>query len=101
MTAPGYVPSSAQLARFRGQCSSCQAPVLWAVTTAPGERPMPVNIKPDAERGNVFLNISGRELFATVLKRGKASGMRERGIPLHTSHFRECPHAAMHRKTRR
>lgn len=78
------------------QCSSCHEPIIWARTQL-GER-MPVDAKPDPERGNVILTGAPPHVRAGVLTHGQASGARAAGQRLYTSHLATCPHAARHRR---
>ncbi|GAA1962081.1 hypothetical protein [Amycolatopsis minnesotensis] len=86
------------LAPWRGTCATCGLPVLWATT--PAGKAMPVNPEPAPERGNVLLSIRSGQLVAGVLRRGQAAGARDAGLPVHTSHFTDCPHADQHRRPR-
>lgn len=88
------------LAPFRRICRSCRAPILWAFTTASGER-MPLDEKPSAT-GNVVVHISEEQpprLMAGVLTRGQVDGARLDGKTLYRSHFVSCPDAARHRRS--
>lgn len=79
------------------KCRSCSAPIIWT-TTANG-KPMPVNAMPSAT-GNVMLGCDHGKTTAEVLGRNRAAGARDNGVPLHVSHFVDCPHAKAHRRTR-
>lgn len=86
---------------YRGTCSSCRAPILWAHTAA-GER-MPVDEKP-VDDGNVTIYIEDvpqrPRLIAGVLTRGQAAGARAQDQMLYRSHFVSCPNASGHRRSR-
>ena len=69
-------------------CKSCGARVVWARTFATGA-PIPLNPTPIIG-GNL-------ELVGGVAWYRKPSS----DVPLYTSHFVDCPHAAAHRKGRR
>lgn len=73
-------------------CKSCGASILWAKTA--GGKLMPVDVEPDAARGNVLV-VDGK---AEVLAGDKLSDAFLARIQLHTSHFATCPGAAAHRK---
>jgi len=90
--------TAVNLAPYRDTCRSCGADIAWATTS--GGRPMPVNLVPNPEIGNVALTVHKGTLLAGVLGRNQAAGARGRGMQLHTSHFVECPHADQHRKPR-
>lgn len=85
---------------FRAVCRSCREPILWAHTTATGER-MPLDEKPTAS-GNVVVHISEEKqprLMAGVLTRGQVDGARLDGQKLYRSHFVSCPDSARHRRS--
>lgn len=96
-------PTTADLARAQGHCSSCSAPILWA-ETARGKR-MPIDPRP-SDVGNVLL-IVGRDaegkprLVAEVLSLGRRQGARRAGKTLRLPHWKSCPDADRHRRTRR
>jgi hypothetical protein len=77
-----------------GECKSCTAPVIWAVTTL--GKPMPVDPEP-AEGGNVALSWRAGHVLAEVLSVTKQFGR----TGLRKSHFATCPDAAAHRKRRK
>lgn len=83
---------------FRDRCRSCREPILWAVTK--NDRRMPVNPEP-SDAGNVMLARQDGELRAAVLGHNQAAGARDSGVALHTPHWRDCPNADDHRRTRR
>jgi hypothetical protein len=101
MTPPPPAGRHDPLNAFRAACGSCQAPILWADTTA-GER-MPVDEQPVPD-GNVLLHITDDspkpKLIAGVLTRGQAGGARDRQERLYRSHFSSCPNASGHRRSR-
>ena len=71
-------------------CNYYGAAILW-LTTGTGKR-MPVDARPDRERGNVMVDTKhGR---ADVLGRGQAAGARADHRPLHLHHRLTCPHAS-------
>jgi hypothetical protein len=72
------------------RCKSCDAEIVWAITTS-GKK-MPVDVTPSSI-GNVVLALDGMNLYATVTSQDDPR-------PRHTSHFATCPHAATHRKER-
>ena len=76
------------------RCSSCGAPIVWAVTDA-GKR-IPVDVATSA-RGNLAL-VSEWTQGGTVLR---ASVVKPGDVPLcHLSHFATCVNAALHRRPR-
>lgn len=87
-----------ELGPFRDHCRSCSKPILWAMTR--NDRPMPVNPTP-SDAGNVLLARQNGVLRGQVLNRGQADGARAAGAALHTPHWRDCPNADDHRRTRR
>lgn len=68
-------------------CRSCEAPVIWTVTTT-GKK-MPIDEQP-SPRGNLVY-VEG------VARASTAEDQRLRR-PLYTSHFATCPDAARHRR---
>lgn len=77
-------------------CSSCHAPILWAVAEATG-RSMPLNAAPDPVDGNVEV-IPGAAGARLPTARVHAQRPMFTEHPTHTSHFATCPYAADHRK---
>jgi hypothetical protein len=75
------------------RCSSCQAAIVWAVTTK-GAR-MPVDAAP-ADDGNIVLIDTAGGIQAIVVRPGEFPGQKR-----HRSHFSTCPNHAQHRKARR
>jgi len=77
-----------------GQCSSCQAPIIWAVT-ANTLRRIPVDLDPvGPDAGNVLLTATGGEPRAEVVRNpARLFGARW----VYRSHFVTCPFAAHHR----
>lgn len=73
-------------------CKSCEAPVIWAETTA--GKMMPVDAEP-SDQGNVELTLGpvGRPPRADVHRRPLDDGPLGR-----TSHFVTCPEAGSWRK---
>jgi hypothetical protein len=78
------------------KCSSCGAPILWAVTEA-GKR-MPLDYD-EHEGGNVFLFRSppgsGKPWTCKV---GRQEDAPPQFASRHFSHFATCPNAAEHRR---
>lgn len=77
------------------RCSSCDAEIRWAISTASGKL-MPVDALPaKGIVGNILLTERNGQLWATVLSKAAAlSAPKER----HVSHFATCPNSASHRK---
>ena len=76
-------------------CRSCQAPIIWAVSTAT-RKPMPVDeaVTPD---GNVEICVRlGNQVIATVHPVGGLFPATDQ--PLRKSHFATCPQADEWRK---
>jgi hypothetical protein len=70
-------------------CTSCGAPIIWAVTVSGAA--MPVDVQPSA-RGNLLLEESEdprQPPFATVVRGRQPAGPK----PLRLSHFATCPDA--------
>jgi hypothetical protein len=76
-------------------CSTCKAPILWAITS--GGHPMPIN--PDlVADGNLRLEHGpGAMPHVFVVP----PSQREPGEMLYVAHFRTCPYADQHRRPRR
>ena len=79
------------------QCSSCHAPIIWAVTEATG-RNIPINANPDHVNGNVELMPPPAEGLHMPIARVHAQPPMLPEYPLHTSHFATCLYADRHRK---
>lgn len=92
------MPAALDLTPWGGNCTSCRAAVVWAVSDA--GRAMPVNPKP-SDVGNVTLAVHRDRLVGGVLSHSKAVAARAHGVPLHTSHFVDCPDADNHRRRNR
>ncbi len=76
----------------RDKCGSCQAEIIWAVTTR--GKDMPVNADP-APGGNVALDYRpGQDPLARVLTTTQQFGRNN----LRLSHFATCPQAPRWRK---
>jgi hypothetical protein len=94
------------------RCSSCDAPVLWAVSAASGIR-TPLNPDPHPEGNLIPVNADGTPLShataASVVQSGRArvaslaasarAGHQLPELRWH-AHFVTCPNGARHRKTR-
>lgn len=86
--APAVASEPAQLevgAEPATVCSSCGAPIVWALTPA-GKR-MPFDAEP--------LEVRGLYLIDT---RSRNASTLETPYPIHRTHFATCPHAQRHRK---
>ncbi len=75
------------------RCSTCNAPIIWAVTER--ARDMPVDVEPVAD-GNISLQDRGQGMaplarVLSVAKRFGRTGLRQ-------SHFASCKDAAQHRR---
>jgi hypothetical protein len=73
------------------ECSSCKAPVLWAITPK-GER-TPVDPKINMEKGNTLV-LAPKNLHAylAVVLSGKALAQaRKAGADLRVNHWSTCP----------
>lgn len=75
----------------RDECQSCQAPIIWCLTTS--AKRMPVDYEPSPE-GNIALRPGGMGPLAVVLGVAKRFGRTD----LRTSHFSSCPQAGQWRK---
>lgn len=69
------------------ECSSCGAPIRWAMTA--NGKPMPLDFEP-VSNGNVVVR-HGRAIIAgmTILEPNELR---------YVSHFATCPNAASHRR---
>lgn len=99
----GRTPTLGDLLPRRRVCSSCPAPVVWAVTAS--RKAIPVNPTP-SNTGNLLLELQPVEgqpdhLVAHTLRRNQISGARAAGQLLYRTHFTDCPRAAQHRRPRR
>jgi hypothetical protein len=74
----------------RSKCRSCEAAILWAVTTKGSLMPVDADPHPD---GTLVLIDNHGELFVR-----HPSPMFDADKPLHRSHFATCPDAKEHRK---
>lgn len=81
-----------------GECRSCGAPIIWAVTDA--GKAMPVDPIHDPGNGNIALHRAAGEIRAAVVPARKAAAMRAAGHPMYIAHFGSCPHADRWRRTR-
>jgi hypothetical protein len=72
------------------KCTSCSAPILWAVTI--NDKFMPVDAEPSPD-GNVELIEEGRIRRAIVHTQPLLAP-----ISLHKPHWATCPNASEHRK---
>ena len=75
------------------KCSSCDAPIVWAVSAKTGKR-IPIDAAPVAD-GNIVLSGTLRVLVAHVYGPGQLSPA---GHAHYKSHFATCPNAGQHRK---
>lgn len=79
-----------------GRCRSCQAQVIWAVTTA--GNPIPLDPEQDPDGLITLDKIPGhRKPVATVWSKGNRPPA---DTPTYTTHFATCPNAGRHRKER-
>lgn len=74
-----------------GQCSSCKAAVLWALTPK-GER-TPVDAAVNMEKGNtlVLAPKNLRTYLAVVLSGKMLDRARSAGVDLRVNHWSTCP----------
>lgn len=72
----------------RDQCNHCAAPIRW-MTTVAGKN-MPVDAKPDPDRGNV-VRLGGR---VGVLGPSQAAAARAAGQQLYLAHAASCAFAS-------
>lgn len=92
-------------------CSSCRAPIVWAMTD--NGRRMPVNLDPvstavllpEARDGNLVLwyevNDAGNPTGPQNVSFATDEQKRDLNVPLWKSHFVTCPYATSHRKAAR
>ncbi|NMO00859.1 hypothetical protein HH308_06485 [Gordonia sp. TBRC 11910] len=98
---PSFVPDRGSFVR----CKRCHEQFFF-VETVKNKR-MPVDVAP-ASDGNLIIHKRGpdeegnpRLPFGSVVSGLQAEGMREAGIRLYVSHFRDCPYAEEFRKKAR
>lgn len=79
------------------QCSSCHAPIVWALS--PAGKASPIDAYVDTAKGNVMLlRPQGfLHVLAVVLTKDALRIARENRMPLHLSHWATCPDAPAHR----
>jgi hypothetical protein len=77
----------------RAECDSCQASVIWTITT--NAVAMPVDYEP-SDGANIALEWRAGKVMSRVVKTALAFGRTD----LRTSHFATCPNAAQHRRKR-
>lgn len=73
-------------------CRSCQAPILWGITSK--GKAMPLDLEP-VEAGNVFLSPDGS---ARVLNKAALEEARLTNTPLRKSHHATCRHGRAWRR---
>lgn len=78
----------------RGNCRSCDAPIVWAKTAA--NRRMPVDPDPHPAGNIRFVS----DDLIDILGKKAANEARISGADLHRSHFATCSNADGHRKSR-
>lgn len=81
-----------------GQCSSCKAAVLWALTPK-GER-TPVDAAVNMEKGNTLV-LAPKNLhtyLAVVLSGKMLDRARSAGVDLRVNHWASCPNREQHRQ---
>lgn len=79
-----------------GSCRACGASIRWVVMAETGNR-NPLNLHPDDDKGNVWIDKVGVGHVANEEQRTQA---RERKYPLFLSHFATCPEAARFKKAK-
>ena len=90
-----FTPAPMAVLRNRvSRCRSCNAEVVWAVTTrqVKGElrmRNAPFDLSPEPD-GNIRLTVEGRTLRAYVIPKVARAGQNS----LHKNHFSTCPDSA-------
>jgi hypothetical protein len=75
-------------------CTTCKAPILWAITS--GGHPMPIDVDPVAD-GNLRLEHGAGEMPHVVVV---PPSRRDPSESLYVAHFRTCPYADQHRRRR-
>lgn len=73
------------------KCRTCRADIIWAVSVSTGGN-MPIDREP-AELGNIVMERDPARggFFGDVLTGDDLAAAREKGRPLHLSHFVTCP----------
>jgi hypothetical protein len=75
-------------------CRSCQAEILWVVTT--NGRRMPLDVEPDPVNGRfVKTRVEGEDKIVRFVK---DKDLAENTKTLYSSHFQTCPNAREHRR---
>lgn len=80
-------------------CSSCNAPIIWTVTTR--GKPMPVDAEPvDVNHGGGNVLLTARHPLAPLAKVVTNPAHLFGARTVYRSHFVTCPFAARHRRPR-
>lgn len=84
-------------------CSSCGAPILWALTK--NEKRIPLDAQPLGERTakqrGVFMLVKRLDdvPLAWPVQIDEPTSFVDLGLALYVSHFGSCPNAAKHRRS--
>jgi hypothetical protein len=72
-------------------CQSCNARILWAVTST--GRAMPVDYDPTPNTGNLIVTMDGTRVVVTFHANNAAAVAAAAGRPVRTPHHATCPQA--------
>lgn len=74
-------------------CEKCKAPIEFVVMATTGKR-NPVDVEPNAEKGNIWKLTYGKDQGKGLTLGGPLlDAARAHALPLHLSHFATCPEA--------
>lgn len=76
------------------RCTSCQAPIFWAVSASTGKT-MPIDAAPTAD-GNIVIEAGRAKVLGAIERAALPPGTNR-----YRSHFSTCPHAGQWRSPRR
>lgn len=79
-------------------CSSCQAPIWWAITVGDRRMPLDVDAHPAGNVVPVLISRDGKELRRVKVLTGDQLPAQ---VPAWRAHFTTCPNSADHRRRRR
>lgn len=80
-----------------GRCSSCDAPVIWALTT--NGKKIPIDFEPALD-GNIVLRRRTDGALIALVPGPATVGLEDFHDERRKSHFATCPNAKRHRKAK-